>query len=103
METKGILLWAGLILICAVIFFFSQRIKKQIEEHGIETEGVISRIEDEGEPGETNFHYYAKYRTEDGEEVEGTLSNPAPDLAVGQRVRLKYHPKYKSNARLIDP
>ena len=103
METKGILLWAGLILICAVIFFFSQRIKKQIEEHGIETEGVISRIEDEGEPGEIDYHYYAKYRTEDGEEVEGTLSNPAPDLAAGQRVRLKYHPKYKSNARLIDP
>ena len=41
------------------------------------------------------------YRTEDGEEVEGVLSNPWSNLEVGQKVRLKYYPKHKTSARLI--
>lgn len=101
MDTKGILLWAGLLVICAVIFFFSQRMKKQIKENGIETTGVISRIVDAGGSDDITLHYYARYRTEDGEEVEGLLSNPRPNLEEGQQVRLKYHPKHKTNARLI--
>jgi hypothetical protein len=101
MDTKGILLWAGLAVICAVVFFLSRRMKKQIEENGIETTGVISRITDVGGSDDITLHYYARYRTEDGEEIEGLLSNPSSDLEVGQRVRLKYHPKLKQNARLI--
>ena len=100
-DTKGILLWAGLLIICGIIFFLSRRMKKQIEENGIETDGVISRITDEGGSDEINLQYYARYRTENGEEVEGLLSNPRSNLEVGQQVRLKYHPKYKTNARLV--
>ncbi len=100
-DTKGILLWAGLLIICGIIFFLSRRTKKQIEENGIETNGVISRITDEGGSDEINLQYYARYRTENGEEVEGLLSNPRSNLEVGQQVRLKYHPKYKTNARLV--
>jgi len=100
-DTKGILLWAGLLIICGIIFFLSRRMKKQIEENGIETNGVISRITDEGGPDEIDLRYYARYRTEDGEEVEGLLSNPRSDLEVGQQVRLKYHPKHTANARLM--
>jgi hypothetical protein len=62
---------------------------------------VISRIEDDGGPDDITFIYYVRYRTEDGEEIEGIISNPAGDLIVGQQVRLKYHPKYRMNARLI--
>ena len=101
MDTKGILLWAGLLVICAVIYLLSRKMKKQIEENGIETTGVISRIEDVGGVDEIDLRYYARYRTEDGEEVEGVLSNPRSDLAVGQQVRIKYHPKYQTNARLL--
>ena len=101
MDTKGILLWAGLLLIFAVVFFLSRRMKKQIEENGIETTGVISRITDVGGADEINLQYYARYRTAEGEEIEGLLSNPSRDLEEGQPVRLKYHPKYKANARLI--
>ena len=100
-DTKGILLWAGLLIICGIIFFLSRRMKKQIEENGIETNGVISRITDEGGSDEINLQYYARYRTENGEEVEGLLSDPRSDLKVGQQVRLKYHPKHKTNARLV--
>ena len=101
MDMKGILLWAGFAVIAAVIIIVSHGMKKQIEENGIETGGVISRIEETGEPDEVTLHYYVRYRTEDGEEVEGLLSNPRSDLAVGQHVRIKYHPKYKTNARLV--
>ena len=100
-DTKGILLWAGLLIICGIIFFLSRRMKKQIEENGIEINGVISRITDEGGADEINLQYYARYRTENGEEVEGLLSNPRSNLEVGQQVRLKYHPKHKTNARLV--
>ena len=102
MDTKGILLWAGVLVIFAAVFFLSRRMKKQIEENGIETTGVISRITDVGGPDEITLQYYARYRTEDGEEVEGLLSNPGKDLEEGQQVRLKYHPKYRQNARLVN-
>ena len=101
MDTKGILLWAGVLVIIAVVFFLSRRMKKQIEENGIETTGVISRITDVGGAEEIDLRYYVRYRTEDGEEIEGLLSNPTSDLTEGRQVRLKYHPKYKNNARLI--
>ncbi|MBR3166394.1 MAG: hypothetical protein IKF16_09535 [Lachnospiraceae bacterium] len=101
MDTKGILLWAGFIIICAAIWLVSRSMKKQIEENGIESIGVISRIMDEGGLEDIDLQYYARYQTEDGEEVEGLLSNPSPDLEEGQQVRLKYHPKYRTNARLI--
>lgn len=101
MDTKGIILWVGFAVICAVIYLLSRRMKKQIEENGIETDAVISRIEDEGWPDEIDLRYYARYRTQDGEEIEGVLSNPRSDLEVGQQVRLKYHPKHKTNARVV--
>ena len=102
MQPKEIALWVGFLVICAVIWFVSRRMKKQIEEDGIETTGVISRIVDMGAQDEINLHYYARYRTKDGEEVEGLLSNPSSDLAEGQEVRIKYHPKHKTNARLAN-
>lgn len=95
------IMWAVFIVICAVIIFISRNMKKQIEENGIETTGIISRIEDSGGTEDITFIYYAIYQTEDGEEVEGVISNPTYDLIVGQSVRLKYHPKYKMNARQI--
>ena len=101
MDTKGILLWVGFAVICAGIFLISRHMKKQIEENWIETTGVISRITDDGASDEIDLHYYACYRTEDGEEVEGVLSNPWSNLEVGQKVRLKYYPKHKTSARLI--
>ena len=100
-NLKGILIWVGFLVLVAAILYFSRRIKKQIEENGIETSGVISAIRDEGGADEIDVRYYAKYRTEDGDEIEGVILNPSSDLEVGQRVRLKYHPKLKTNARLV--
>lgn len=101
MDTKGVLLWTVFALICTAIYLYSYRMKKQIEEDGIKTAGVISHIEDGGQPDEIDLHYYVSFRTEDGEEIEGIISNPRSDLDVGQTVQIKYHPKHKMNVRLI--
>ena len=103
MDTKAIFLWCGFALICVIIYFVSQRMKKQIEEGGIETDGVISGITPTGDAdaGDMDFMYCVRFSTEDGEEVEAVLSNPSSDLKEGQQVRIKYHPKYKTNARLV--
>ena len=101
METKMIVMWVSFIIACAAIVLTSKRMKKQIEENGIETTGVVSRIVDTGNADEIDLNYYVTYSTQDGEEVEGILSNPRSDLEMGQKVKIKYHPKYKENARLI--
>lgn len=102
MDTRGILMWAAFVLVCAAIYFFSNKVKKEINTDGIEADGVISRITQSGTPGRLSYDYYAVYRTEDGEETEGVISNPRGDLKVGDHVRLKYHPVHKMNCRLID-
>lgn len=79
----------------------SRRIKSEINENGIETDAVVSRITDDGTPEDIDINVYVRYRTENGEEIEGILSNPRAGLEEGQQVRIKYHPKYKSNARLV--
>lgn len=79
----------------------SRRIKSEINENGIETDAIVSRITDDGTPEDIDINVYVRYRTENGEEIEGILSNPRAGLEEDQQVRIKYHPKYKSNARLV--
>ena len=98
---KGIIMWAVLAAVFAVIMLISRKIKNDIKEKGIETDAVVSRISDDGSSDEVDINVYVRYRTEIGKEIEGILSNPRTDLQVGQRVRIKYHPKYTGNARLV--
>ena len=98
---KGILMWAIFLVVIAAIMLVSRKIKNDIKENGIETDAVVSRIVDDGTPSEIDINVYVSYYIEDGTEVEGILSNPRTDLKVGQPVRIKYHPKFTQNARLI--
>ena len=102
MDMKGIVLWAVFLVVFAAGTLYSRRLKKQIREDGIEVVGTISRVTDEGTSGEIDIHAYARYRTEEGAEVEGVISNAPPDLIPGQRVRLQYHPRHRTNARLVE-
>ena len=98
---KGIVLWLVFLSVFAAGTLISRKIKRRIAEEGIETEAVVSRIVDDGAQEEIDIDVYVRYRTEDGEEIEGLLSNPRPDMEEGQRVRIKYHPTLRTNARLI--
>lgn len=98
---KGIIAWIIFLAVIAAGILVSRRIKSEINENGIETDAVVSRITDDGTPEDIDINVYVRYRTENGEEIEGVLSNPRTGLEEGQQVRIKYHPKYKSNARLV--
>ena len=99
---KGIIIWAVFLAVFVTGMLVSRRMKRSIKENGIETDAVVSRIVDDGTGAEIDINVYVRYRTEDGSEVGGILSNPRSDLEEGQRVRIKYHPKFTANARLID-
>ena len=98
---KGIIMWMVFLAVIAAGMLIIHRIKSEINENGIETDAVVSRIIDDGTPEEIDIDVYVRYRTENGEEVEGILSNPRANMEEGQMVRIKYHPKYKQNARLV--
>ena len=98
---KGIIIWAVFLSVFVTGMLVSRRMKRSIKENGIETDAVVSRIVDDGTGAEIDINMYVRYRTEDGSEVEGILSNPRTDLEEGQRVRIKYHPKFTANARLV--
>ena len=94
-------MWILLLAVFAAGTLVSRRIKSGINENGIETDAVVSRIVDDGTPEDVDINVYVRYCTDDGNEIEGILSNPRMDLREGQQVRIKYHPKYKANARLV--
>lgn len=98
---RGIIMWILFLAVLAVGFLVSRKMKKGIEENGIEADAVVSRISEDMTQDLSDFTVYVRYTTQDGEEVEGVLSNPRTDLREGQKVRVKYHPKYKNNARLV--
>ena len=89
MDMEGILLWVGLLFITVVIAIVSRRMKRQIEEAGIETAGVVSRIEDVGGADDVTLHCYVKFHTATGEKIESLLFNSRSDLAPGVQVRIK--------------
>ena len=94
-------MWVVFLAVIAVGILVSRRIKRGINENGIETEAVVSRITDDGTQEDIDINVYVRYRTESGEEIEGVLSNPRANMKEGQAVRIKYHPEFKSNARLV--
>ena len=98
---KGIIAWAVFLIVIAAGMLVSRRIKKEIIEEGIEADAVVTRIVDDGSVDDIDINVYVNYCTEDGTEVEGILSNPTSGLQEGQQVRIKYHPKYTANARLV--
>ena len=102
MDMKGILIWAAFLAFFAFGVFYSRRMKKQIAEDGIEAIGTISRIVEPSPDAEDNSTaIYARYRDEDGREIEGILNGAPLSLVTGQRVRLKYHRGHKQNAVLV--
>lgn len=98
---KGLIMWAVFLIVIVAGMLVSRKLKKSINENGIETDAVVSRVSEDMSQDLSDFTVYVKFRIENGEEVEGVISNPRADLEEGQRVRIKYHPKYKNNARLV--
>ncbi len=98
---KGLIMWIVFAAVFAAGVLVSRMIKNGTEKNGIEADAIISRIVDDGTQTDTDINVYVRYHTANDEEAEAILSNPRSDLEAGQRVRIKYHPKMKGNARLV--
>ena len=98
---KGLIMWIVFAAVFVVGLLVNRMIKNGTDKNGIEADAIISRIVDDGTTTDIDINVYVRYRTANGEEAEAILSNPRSDLEEGQRVRIKYHPKMKSNARLV--
>ena len=88
------------VIIAAVLagFVYNYKRSKAINEKGIETEAVVSRIKEiEGEDADgrrdVRYEYYVKYQTEAGQTVEAKLGNPPRFLMEGTQLRVKYLPE----------
>ena len=102
MDIFGIVI----ISILGVAFVIAMYYYAMVRIRGLETDGVVSRIE-EHESADSDGHfsvtheYYVRYTTQDGRSIESVLSNPTSlsdllkpgsGLSVGSRVRIKYLP-----------
>ena len=91
----GIIIWAVV----------SMKKDQDIKNDGIETEAVVSRVEEHYSINEdresenykeneyTGSTYYVKYQNEKGETVEAKLGPQPHALQQGSKIRIKYSPK----------
>ena len=106
------------VIICGVIF--TAKRNNEIKQNGIETDAVVSRINENESVDEDGFTtvsytYYVTYRTMDGQTVEAKLGSGKSidnniigkpwdsDLKEGVNIRIKYLPdKPKYVIRISD-
>lgn len=95
-------------IIAAVVIVAAFNIIKvlTIRRKGIETEGVIFRIEEQSTVDgdgslDVTYTYYVVFRTQDGQEVEADLNNAPGHIRVGDQVRIKYLPEKPKHAVLV--
>ena len=100
----GMLLWIFLIASGFFFFFYKRIMQKRIAEEGIQTEGVISRIEEDLDIDSYNndYFWYAEYYDETGTKQEAMLYNPDTELEVGDKVIIKYHHKNRNYAEFVE-
>lgn len=98
----GIIAWVILIIVAAAVIIYNRILRKRIMESGIETQGEISRIEEnyDDDTGSTTYCRYVRYLDENKTEREAMLHG-ANRLDVGDKVTIKYHPSNYAYAELI--
>ena len=102
---KYILLSAVIALIVGFLVYTFIRNRK-IRKNGVETEAVVSRIEEEqmisSEDGvDYKYTHYVTYRNPNGETVEAKLDHAPGRTRVGDSVRIKYLPEKPNFAVLV--
>ena len=84
-------------VVVGIIIFTVMR-NNAINKNGIETDAVVSRIdEDTSSDGDgsisTTYTYYVSYQTEDGTVVEAKLGKAPHNIRQGMQLRIKYLPE----------
>ena len=95
-------------IIAAVVIVAAFNIIKvlMIRRKGVETEGVISRIEEQSTVDgdgslDVTYTYYVIFKTQDGQEMEADLNHATGHICGGDQVRIKYLPEKPKHAVLI--
>ena len=96
----------GIIATVVIVVAFNIIKVITIRRKGIETEGVISRIEEQSAVDsngslDVTYTYFVVFRTQNGQEVEADLNHAPGCTRVGDRVRIKYLPEKPKHAVLI--
>lgn len=89
---KNIMIVVFVASIVAIVVFTARR-NKAIKENGIETNAVVSSIEEDADPDSNSYTYYVTYRTLDGQTVEARVNRLPDNINVGEEVRIKYLPE----------
>ena len=89
---------AVIVIVVIASVAFNYKRSKAINEKGVETDAVVSRIKEiEGEDTDGNrtvdYEYFVKYQNEAGETVEAKLGNPPRFLMEGTHLCVKYLPE----------
>ena len=89
---------AVIVIVVIASVAFNYKRSKAINEKGVETDAVVSRIKEiVGEDTDGNrtvdYEYFVKYQNEAGETVEAKLGNPPRFLMEGTHLRVKYMPE----------
>ncbi len=99
MNPIGIIIAVVFAVIIVTFFVIAIIRNNKIRKSGIETEGVISRIEeketvDSDGFSDTNYTYYVNYRTTEGKTVEARLGIIMQRrYNIGERINILYLPE----------
>ena len=96
----------GIIALVVIVAAFNIIKVLTIRKKGVETEGIISRIDEQsmvdGDGSlDVTYTYYVIYKTQDGQEVEADLNHAPGRTRVGDVVRIKYLPEKPKHAVLV--
>ena len=100
MDTTTIIIICVVVAIFAIVGIISFISTQKIKKEGIETEAQVSRIDVrttqtvDNENGTTDIDttetYYVEFKTQDGQEIEALLPNPAFNQKEGDIIKIKY-------------
>lgn len=97
-----------LFAIAAVVFVILAanviRRARKIDRDGVETDAVVSRIDENYDPdlNESTYTIVVKYRDDNGETIESPMAlDPSERYEVGQKVRIKYIPGLHQQVRPV--
>lgn len=103
---KEYLIFVGVALIIVAVVIYTILRNNKIRKSGVETDAVISRIEEErmtSSEGGADFTeiYYVTYVNQQGQTVEARLDSAPGRTREGDRVRIKYLPEKPHFAILV--
>ena len=94
-DNLVLLVGVAIVIIPVVIVALALMKAKRIDRDGIETDAVVTRVEENVDPDSAGSSYstYVEYEDENGERRESYMAlSVYPEYAVGQKLRIKYVP-----------